>query len=276
MTEPRRPGRIQGEWIWKNSLLNHPDSFLLMRKEFVCNLVELETNLWISANCAYQLFINGRFVGFGPRAHQNCGTSYIDLHEVTYYLESGINVIAVLVYYNADQGGCNRHTPGLWCQMEAQGKIILCSDSTWAVREGGCFCTPRARISKDQGMSQYFNADDCPLNWTTPVPDRRLLHIRKLADLDILEEVLSAGRHVEHAENIQQRRLAGAGGPDEADEFSALDRRIDPFQDGNLQIPGKIGLADIDQPDNVLRPGRSRRIIRHYFESCVFWYGRYR
>ena len=162
MTEPRRPGRIQGEWIWKNSLLNHPDSFLLMRKEFVCNLVELETNLWISANCAYQLFINGRFVGFGPRAHQNCGTSYIDLHEVTYYLESGINVIAVLVYYNADQGGCNKHTPGLWCQMEAQGKIILCSDSTWAVREGGCFCTPRARISKDQGMSQYFNADDCP------------------------------------------------------------------------------------------------------------------
>ena len=154
MTEPRRPGRIQGEWIWKNSLLNHPDSFLLMRKEFVCNLVELETNLWISANCAYQLFINGRFVGFGPRAHQNCGTSYIDLHEVTYYLESGINVIAVLVYYNADQGGCNKHTPGLWCQMEAQGKIILCSDSTWAVREGGCFCTPRARISKDQGMSQ--------------------------------------------------------------------------------------------------------------------------
>ena len=109
-----------------------------------------------------------------------------------------------------------------------------------------------------------------------PVPDRCLLHIRKLADLDILEEVLSAGRHVEHAENIQQRRLAGAGGPDEADEFSAFDRRIDPFQDGNLQIPGKIGLADIDQPDNVLRPGRSRRIIRHYFESCVFWYGRYR
>ena len=178
MTEPRRPGRIQGEWIWKNSLLNHPDSFLLMRKEFVCNLVELETNLWISANCAYQLFINGRFVGFGPRAHQNCGTSYIDLHEVTYYLESGINVIAVLVYYNADQGGCNRHTPGLWCQMEAQGKIILCSDSTWAVREGGCFCTPRARISKDQGMSQYFNADDCPLNWTTPVflPDASWAH----------------------------------------------------------------------------------------------------
>ena len=62
--------------------------------------------------------------------------------------------------------------------VEAQGKIILCSDSTWAVREGGCFCTPRARISKDQGMSQYFNADDCPLNWTTPVflPDASWAH----------------------------------------------------------------------------------------------------
>ena len=113
MTETKMPTRIQGEWIWKNSLLNHPDSFLLMRKEFVCSTVNLDTTLWISANCAYQLFINGRFVGFGPRAHQNCGVSYVDMHEVTYYLESGINVIAALVYYNADQGGHNKHSPGL-------------------------------------------------------------------------------------------------------------------------------------------------------------------
>ncbi len=169
MTETKMPTRIQGEWIWKNSLLNHPDSFLLMRKEFVCSTVNLDTTLWISANCAYQLFINGRFVGFGPRAHQNCGVSYVDMHEVTYYLESGINVIAALVYYNADQGGHNKHSPGLWCQMEAQGKLLLCSDQTWVVREGNCYCAPRARLSKDQGLSQFFNADDSPLNWTTPV-----------------------------------------------------------------------------------------------------------
>ena len=62
MTETKMPTRIQGEWIWKNSLLNHPDSFLLMRKEFVCSTVNLDTTLWISANCAYQLFINGREV----------------------------------------------------------------------------------------------------------------------------------------------------------------------------------------------------------------------
>ena len=60
MTETKMPTRIMGEWIWKNSLLNHPDSFLLMRKEFVCSTVNLDSLLWISANCAYQLFINGK------------------------------------------------------------------------------------------------------------------------------------------------------------------------------------------------------------------------
>ena len=185
MSGYRMPAQIQGEWIWKSSLLKYPESFLLMRKEFVCTSVELETNLWISANCVYQLFINGRFVGFGPRAHQGCGISYVDLHEVTYYLESGINVIAVLVYHNTDQGGCRRHEPGLWCQMEVHGKVLLCSDQSWIVRDGSCFSAPRARISRDQGMSHYFNAVESPLNWTTPVflPDASWGHPDHFAEV---------------------------------------------------------------------------------------------
>lgn len=174
----RMPAQIQGQWIWKNSLLKHPESFLLMRKEFVCTSVELETYLWISANCNYQLFINGRLAGFGPRAHQSCGTSYVDLHEVTYYLESGINVIAVLVYHNVEQGGCNRHVPGLWCQMEAHGRVLLCSDQSWIIRDGSCFCGPRPRISRDRGKCHFFNAANAPLNWITPVflPDNDWMH----------------------------------------------------------------------------------------------------
>ncbi len=169
MNGNKMPSQIQGEWIWKNSLSKHPEAFLLMRKEFVCTSIDLETTLWISASSCYQLFINGRFVGFGPRAHQNCGSNYADLHEVTYYLESGINVIAVLVWRNFDPDGCNRHVAGLWCQMEASGKIILSSDRSWMIRDGGCFSAPRPRISPFQGKCQFFDAANCPLNWTTPV-----------------------------------------------------------------------------------------------------------
>ena len=141
------PSQIYGEWIWKQSLADRPDSYLLMRKEFVCSSVGLETNLWISANCNYLLFVNGRFAGFGPRAHQNCGTSYIDQHDITYYLESGINVIAVQVYYTSDPESRNRRVPGLWCQVESSGQEILRSARSWFIHDGGSCCGNRPRIS---------------------------------------------------------------------------------------------------------------------------------
>lgn len=166
MANVKLPNRIYGNWIWKKSLLNLPDSFLLMRREFVCPSVGLETNLWSSANSAYQLFINGRLVGFGPRAHQSCGTSYIDQHELTFYLEAGINVIAVQVYYNSELAAPNRRTPGLWCQMESSRQEILCSDDSWHILEGECFCGPRARISAEQGLTQFFRSSMCPRKWT--------------------------------------------------------------------------------------------------------------
>ncbi len=178
MANVKLPNRIYGNWIWKQSLLNHPDSVLLLRKEFVCSTVGLETNLWISACCAYQLFINGRFIGFGPRAHQNIGTSYIDQHDVTFFLEAGVNVIAVQVYYNVDQLHSYKCSPGLWCQMATSREEVLASDSSWMVFEGYCFCGPRARISADQGMVQFFRAEQCPRNWTSPIfmPDSAWSH----------------------------------------------------------------------------------------------------
>ncbi len=178
MSNVKLPSQIRGEWIWKKSLLNRPDSFLMMRKEFVCSFVGLETNLWITANSSYQLFINGRFVGFGPRAHQSCDVSYVDQHDITYYLESGINVVAVLAYYNTEsKGGCRR-VPGVWCQVSSSRQEVIASDQSWFVREGCCFSGNRARISGDQGMTQIYRAGDCPHHWTLPtfMPDAQWSH----------------------------------------------------------------------------------------------------
>ncbi len=166
MLNVKLPSRIHGKWIWKQSLLRRTDSFLLMRREFVCDSIGLETDLWISANSAYQLFVNGRLVGYGPRAHHCYGTSYIDQHDITFYLESGMNAIAVQVYYNSEfLNSDQRLTPGLWCQAANAQQEILASDESWFIREVNCLGANRARISPEQGLSYYFNAVECPDGW---------------------------------------------------------------------------------------------------------------
>jgi len=165
MGSVRLPNRIYGHWIWKKSLSGRPDSVLLMRKTFPCSCAGLDATLWICANSSYQLFINGRFIGFGPRAHQSEGVSYIDQYDVSYYLESGINVIAVLATYSVDAGDVS---PGFWCQMECGSRDLVASDGTWSVLEGNCFSAFRPRLSPGQGLSQYFDAELCPTAWLMP------------------------------------------------------------------------------------------------------------
>ena len=61
---------------------------------------------------------------------------------------------------------------------------------------------------------------------TDPVPaQQRALLLRERADLAPLEQVAPARRPVEAADDVQQRGLAGAGGPDERDVLAARDRR---------------------------------------------------
>lgn len=172
MSEVRLPGRICGEWIWREDLLDVPDVTVMFRREFVCSCIGEETDLWISAKDTYQLFINGRFIGFGPRAHQNLDTSYIDQHEITFYLEPGINVVAVLVTRSTLAAPCgDRREPGLWCQIATHRENIVSTDRSWLLCEAECYSGHRARISNDQGLAQLFQAELCPANWAMPMTE---------------------------------------------------------------------------------------------------------
>lgn len=185
MSSVTLPERIYGDWIWKKSLLDRTDTCLLMRKEFTCTFAGLDTNLWISANSSYQLFLNGRFIGFGPRAHQGGDISYIDQFDIGFYLESGINVLAVLVYYSIDADSEHR-APGLWCQMACSKGEVLASDASWLVYDGSCFTSNRPRISQGQGLTQVFHAERCPRRWTEPLfmPDTSWSHPDQIVSVD--------------------------------------------------------------------------------------------
>ena len=166
MSEVRLPSQIKGKWIWQRNLTNSENTVLLFRKEFFCRSTGEETQLWISAQNHYQLFINGRFVGFGPRSHQESGHCYIDQHDITYYLEQGINIISVAVQYStlfiesrfAEQ-------PGLWCQADTDDETLFVSDNSWQLRLGNCFLGRRSRSYPEYALTQYQDNRYLPPEW---------------------------------------------------------------------------------------------------------------
>ena len=165
MNKVRLPSGICGSWIWLKDHVKR-DTFLLFRKEFKKDFSEEEVDLWISANTAYQLFINDRLIGFGPSGHCRPDSCYIDQHSVGFFLEPGRNVIAVKAYYNTScAGDHDDRPPGFWCQMSAGASLVLCSDETWQVLPAD-FCSGRRPVvSKGEGMTQVFHSEQCPQNW---------------------------------------------------------------------------------------------------------------
>ncbi|GEM_PF-5404282 len=64
-----------------------------------------------------------------------------------------------------------------------------------------------------------------------------------------VEQILSAARAVETAQNVHQRRLAGAGCAHDRNEFASLNIERNAVQHLNGKIAVVIGLADIGEPD---------------------------
>ena len=165
MNKVRLPAEIRGSWIWLKDYVGK-DTFLLFRREFNKDFSNEDVQLWISANTAYQLFINDRLIGFGPSGHSRADSCYIDQHSVGFFLEPGRNVVAVKAYYNTScAGGHDDRPPGFWCQMAAGNDPVLCSDETWQVMAADFFSGKRPVIAPGEGMTQVFRSENCPMNW---------------------------------------------------------------------------------------------------------------
>ena len=102
------------------------------RKKFSLENVA-DTKIRISADDYYKLYINGKFVCQGPAAGYPEFYNYNEI-DVSEYLNSGENVIAVHVYY---QGEINRvwnsgdHRQGLIAELIADGVTVLKTDKSW-------------------------------------------------------------------------------------------------------------------------------------------------
>lgn len=167
MSKVEFPEQILGKWIYLKRLQNRNDVTLLLRRSFYFSPESgSETALFISANSFYQVFVNGRFAGAGPRGHQNSGTSYIDFHEIGYYMEPGNNVIAVKVAYNVDpEYGDLEAMPGMWCQIQCGNKTLLCSDESWEVLETGTFSGKMAKVARNGRSGGFLDLRKIPEHW---------------------------------------------------------------------------------------------------------------
>ncbi len=159
------PENVEGEWIWSASLTDNAGSYLLMRQSFQTSAPGMDNLLWITSSCAYQLFINERFIGFGPRARQG-DRACVDVYEISGEIQSGSNAVSVIVYDDPLLFGNRRHVQGMWCQLECDGRVRLKSDSSWMVRRGSCMMGPRPRAGELQLMTELINNQDVPEHWT--------------------------------------------------------------------------------------------------------------
>ncbi|MFA6713906.1 MAG: hypothetical protein WCS27_00920, partial [Victivallaceae bacterium] len=166
MDHGKLPEEIQGNWIWEKSLINMPNSSLLARKEFLLNCSHSIADFWISANCLYQLFVNERLVGFGPRANHSKYSNYVDEYDLSYYLQQGANVIAVVVSHTLPtKSARNLKTPGFWCQLNLDHKPFLYTDKDWDVFPANHFMKPCALMSDKHGMTESIDCGAYPAAW---------------------------------------------------------------------------------------------------------------
>ncbi len=119
----------------------HRNQHILFRKRFDLSSPCTQAKLFISADDYYKLYINGCFVAQGPAPSYHFRYNYNEI-DVAPYLHEGENLIAVHTLYQGLinrvwQSGDRRH--GLICDLIADGRAILSSDSSFRVREHSAY-----------------------------------------------------------------------------------------------------------------------------------------
>ena len=137
----------------------HRNCHILFRKKFYLEKEPENTTVYISADDYYKLYINGSFVGQGPTMSYHMAYNY-NVIDISEYVHAGENTIAVHTLYQGLinrvwQSGDNRH--GLILDLYADGKLTLCSDSTFKTCRHTAYkeCGTTAGFHQTQFLENY-------------------------------------------------------------------------------------------------------------------------
>ncbi len=161
------------KFIWSDENGLGRSKLLFFRKTIdIINPVEGFVNIF--ADTRYRLIINGITIGHGPsRFYTHC--PQYDSHDVTPFLQSGRNVVAVVVSsYGISTFQSNESIGGLICNVEINDngeKKSIPSGTDWKYLYTGAYAEDTGRLSFALGVSEYLDANKIPAGWANAVYD---------------------------------------------------------------------------------------------------------
>ncbi len=168
MAVQKLPEKMLGEWIWSSSENDKDNLFRFFRREVRVEGIGVSAELWICAHSSYHLLINGRQIGYGPPP-QSRERSYAECYDISFYLETGLNAIAVIVHATGlPQYSRHVKRPGLWCQVNMDNQPFVWTDAKWLSDDGDCFMENMPRRSFGNGFTENLDFNSYPHGWTMP------------------------------------------------------------------------------------------------------------
>ena len=156
-------------WIGSDHPFDLFEAYTCFRKRFGLEHLPKETNLYITADSRYKLWINGVFIARGPARsfpqHQT-----VDCLDIAEHLQVGTNLIAVQVYQPGYShfAYLHRGAAGLLAHLECDDKTVLVSDLSWTTKRDPSFASEVPRVSiygtgveyRDLNLDETWTASD--------------------------------------------------------------------------------------------------------------------
>ena len=162
----------QAKWIWSRSLIDVPNCYVYVRREFDIDAAP-DAEAYVSCFTEYKLYANGRYVGRGPGPCEPGFQTYAT-HDVSYVLRPGRNVIAAVCYCrgrdaSASESLRSRHiTSGFLLQLviERNGdRQVIVTDETWKVKAADDWDFSSVQMAETLGYQEVYDSRRKPVGW---------------------------------------------------------------------------------------------------------------
>jgi alpha-L-rhamnosidase len=153
-------------WIWQglpNTDLHN--GYALFRRVFNLSSVPAKARIWITADQAYRLYINGDYVCGGPARGFQAHWPFDEV-DVRPWLKKGKNILAVRAY----NPGCgtfayvSKDTAGLLLALEA-GETLVVSDPSWKSRRQSGVRKDSVPLAAQLAFQENIDLREEPDDW---------------------------------------------------------------------------------------------------------------
>ncbi|MBI4979349.1 MAG: alpha-L-rhamnosidase [Spirochaetes bacterium] len=154
-------------WIWPQGYMYLYNHYAHFRKDFDLAVVPAKAPLFITADKAYKLYVNGTYICRGPaRGYQSHWP--FDEIDAAPYLKTGHNWIAVEAYNPGISTFQYLHqtSAGMLCAAE-WGDVKLYSNQQWLMRRSPAHKRETARYSLQIDFQEHVDAREDDRSWIT-------------------------------------------------------------------------------------------------------------